>query len=102
MATPRRAAAVRVRAIRSTSAMSTDAPESSRPKSSSSSVHQPLSDTLTAPIDVMAAKEMIHSGRFRMAMATRSPRWTPYRPTSAAPRAATSSATSAKVRRSSS
>ena len=42
------------------------APESSRAKSSSSSVHHALSDTDTAPIDVMAAKAMTHSGKLRM------------------------------------
>ena len=42
-------------------------------KASSSSVHQAFSDTDTAPIDKMAAKEMIHSGKLRIAIPTRSP-----------------------------
>ena len=77
MATPRRAQAVRVRSTRSGSATSTLAPESSRPKSSSSSVHHALSDTDTAPIEVAAAKLTTHSGRLRIAIATRSPGCTP-------------------------
>ena len=42
--------------------MSTVDPQSSSAKSSSSSVHHALSDTETAPIEVMAAKLTTHSG----------------------------------------
>ena len=51
-----------VRSTRSRSAISTDAPQSSSAQPSSSSVHQALSDTDTAPTDVMAAKAITHSG----------------------------------------
>ncbi len=39
----------------------------------SSSTHHALSETETAPIDRIAAKEITHSGRLRIAMPTRSP-----------------------------
>ena len=48
-------------------------PESPTAYSSSLSVHQALKETDTAPTERMAANDTIHSGRLRMAMATRSP-----------------------------
>ena len=53
--------------------MSSEAPQSSKPKASSSAVHHELRDTLMAPIEVMAMNDTIHSGKLRMATATRWP-----------------------------
>lgn len=54
--------APRVRSTRSRSAIGTVAPQSSSAQPSSSSVHHALSDTDTAPTEVMVANEMTHSG----------------------------------------
>ena len=62
---------------RSSSAISTRAPESVSPYDSSGPVHHALSGTATAPIDTMAQNAIGNSGRLRMAMATRSPGFTP-------------------------
>ena len=64
--------------MRCWSPMRTFAPESCSAKSISSSVHQALNDTLMAPTEIMAANAMIHSGKLRIATATRSPFFTPY------------------------
>ena len=48
--------------MRCWSPISTLAPESSRANFISSSVHHALNDTLTAPTEMIAANEMIHSG----------------------------------------
>ena len=57
--------------------MTTFAPESSMAYCSSSALHQALTGTEIAPRHTVAQKVMTHSGRFRMAMATRSPGTTP-------------------------
>ena len=72
----------RRRSPRSASQKSTTDPESARPYSSSGPVHHALSGTTTAPIDAAAQNATDHSGKFRMAMATRSPGRTPWSSTS--------------------
>ena len=70
---PSRRHAARDRWMRSSSAINTFAPLSTSAKSISSSVHHEFIDTEIAPIDVIAANDMIHSGKLRIAIATRSP-----------------------------
>ena len=78
----RRSSSGRRRSRRSPSATSTLQPESSRPNASSSPVHQALRGTTTAPAAAAAQNASAHSGKLRMAMATRSPFRTPSRSTS--------------------
>ena len=61
------------RACRSASTNSTFAPESAMPYSSSPPVHHALSGTAIAPSAVTAKNTTGHSGRLRIASATRSP-----------------------------
>ena len=60
--TPRSTSRGPMRSIRSRSAMRTFAPESTSPNSISGPVHQALTDTAMAPIEVTAPNEVIHSG----------------------------------------
>src|SRR5262249_22608401 len=61
----------------SPSTMATFAPELLRPYCSSGPVHQALSRTAMPPVSRQPKKAAGHSGRLRMAMATRSPFFTP-------------------------
>ena len=64
----------RRRSRRAASTKATAVPESASPYWSSAPVHQALSGTTTPPAAAAPQKAMAHSGRLRMAMATRSPR----------------------------
>mmetsp|Transcript_104977 Transcript_104977/g.321620 ORF Transcript_104977/g.321620 Transcript_104977/m.321620 type:complete len:265 (+) Transcript_104977:827-1621(+) len=83
------------------SAMRTFAPESFTAYSSSEAPHMEFKGTATAPHAVMAKKAIMYSGRFRMAMPTLSPRFTPKEAMSSAPRASSWACTCPKVCRSS-
>src|SRR6056297_1672912 len=87
------ASAVRRRASRSSSTNTTLLPESSRANTISSVCHQAFIGTAMAPTEVMAANAAIHSGWFRIAIATRSPCCTPRSWTSACPIRPTRSST---------
>ena len=76
------------RAARSASTKSTTEPESASPYSSSGPVHHAFSGTTTAPAAVAPQKASDHSGKLRMAMATRSPGCTPKRSRSVVARCA--------------
>jgi hypothetical protein len=76
------------RSIRSSSATSSFVPESCSPYSSSGPVHHAFSGTTIAPVAAAPKKAMGHSGKLRIAMATRSPFSTPKSSTSARAKAA--------------
>ncbi len=84
------------------SAKTTLVPESASPYSSSSPVHQALSGTTTAPAAAAAQNATDHSGRLRIAIATRSPSTTPKRRRRIPARWAQARKCSSKVIRSSS
>ena len=67
-----------MRSQRSASQIKTAAPESAIPKASSSPVHHAFNGTTIAPETAAAKKATGHSGRLRIASATRSPFLTPH------------------------
>ena len=77
--------------------MSTLVPESDKPYSNSDPVHHALSGTTTAPTEAAPQNATSHSGKLRMAIATRSPFCTPYRSTSRLARVAARRKCSLKV-----